>query len=631
MKKSTLLSKHSLSILLLTVALCFSNANLAAANSINFTTKIAEDATPEVLAKIQAIKGDLPTEIVFEKGTYHFYPDKAQEFFTFISNHNDNLTRTAFPLIAKKNVTINGQGSTFIFHGKMIPFLIEKSENIKITNLAIDWAMTFHSECKVIARDTINKTFDLQISEEYPYVIRNGQIYFEKEWYEHNLGQTILYDPARNAVAYDTESYTNITTLTKTKVLNNIDKIKYKYTVDARAPEMNLFLSEDKTVFKQLSPGIVRVYNHTKKMPQVGLILTTKGVQSANRLSPAFRILETKEFNALNVDVHHAGGMGLIAENSTNLTLDNFNVTPSNGRMVSTTADATHFVGCRGKVILKNCTFKNQLDDACNVHGTYLVVEDIIDENTLGIRIGHFQQENFKFGFENDTVGIVNLNKSFFAHDKLTIKSLELINGRYQKITFNEKLPANLKVGDYLENLSAYPELYVQNCIISGNRARGLLISTPCKTVIENNFFSTQMEAILVPVESGFWFESGSALNLTIRNNIFQDSSFGGQDKGVIRFETDDENHNIAFKNIEITNNKINHFDNMILEISNVENLLFKGNTITNSGTFPKLFPTNPVIKVRASKQINFEKNTYKGDAKIMIEEDTLSPKLKFK
>ena len=55
-----------------------------------------------------------------------------------------------------------------------------------------------------------------------------------------------------------------------------------------------------------------------------------------------------------------------------------------------------------------------------------------------------------------------------------------------------------------------------------------MLISTPKKTVVKNNYFSTEMEAILLPVESSSWFESGNAANVTIEDNTFQDCTIGG-------------------------------------------------------------------------------------------------------
>jgi len=605
--------------------------NSNSSEHIHFTSEISEDASPAVLARVLSAHEKPISKISFEKGTYHFYPDKAYEVYSNISNHDDVVIYTAFPLQGFKNLTIDGQGSTFIFHGRMVPFLIENSENITVENVSIDWEVPFHSEGVIVANDQEKGTFDWKFTDDYPYEIRNKQLIFIKPYYEHTVGQTILFDPERKAIMFNTEVYTNVTTISKTALQNNVDKIEYKYKSDPRSKLHKSWGVENKTWAEQLEPGIVRIHGHTKKLPPVGMVLTSKGHQSVNRLAPAFRITYADGFTAQNVNVYHAGGMGMIVENSSDLLLDNFNVMASKDRMVSTTADATHFIGCRGKVTLRNCTLNNMLDDGLNLHGVYQEIVDIQGDHKLGVRMGHSQQQGFTIGKANDTLGVLRLSDSFFPYDKLTIKSVQKINGRYQIITINEKLPEIIKVGDLVENLDAYPELVVENCNIGHNRARGLLISNPKKTVIQNNTFSTEMEPILIPVESGHWFEAGNAANVTIKNNVFQDGQHSGFNRGLIRFVTDDDNENIAFTNIEIIDNTFNQFDNLILEIANTDGLLFKGNTITNSGSFPMLHPQNPAIKVKSSKNLNFQKNKYQGRAKEFLKTGENMPKLKFR
>ena len=598
--------------------------------SVIFKTDIADDATPAVLERILKADEQPVSEIKFEKGTYHFYPDKGFEHLCYISNHEDVLARTAFPLFDFENIVIDGQGSTFIFHGRMIPFIIEGGANITLQNFSIDWEIPFHSEGLVVGNDPKNKTIDLKYGDVDSYEIRNGELYFVKEYYEHTIGQNILFDPERRAIAYRAHDY-GVSTTARVKVQHNIDKIKYKYEGDHQTIGQIQPGREGKMNAREIEPGVVRIQNQGKNVPPVGTILVSKGEKGLNRVSPAIRVTGVIGFNANNVTVHHANGMAIIAENSENLILDGFNVKPSGKRMLSTTADATHFVGCRGQVVLKNCTLTNQMDDAMNVHGTYQKVMDILGNKTIGIHVGHFEQQMFVIGRPNDKVGVVRLSDSFEPYAHLSIKSIQIINGRYQKITFNENLPPNIQSGDLIENLDAYPEVTVQNCTISRNRARGLLISTPRKTLVENNFFHTQMEAILVPVESSSWFESGSGSNLTIRNNVFQDCNHGGLNRGVIRFHTDEGNDKIAFKSIEITNNKFNQFDNYILEIANTDGLLFQGNSITNSGTFPQLHPDSPVVTIQASKNIDFRKNSYTGRATKMMETDDSLKGLKFR
>ena len=120
-------------------------------------------------------------------------------------------------------------------------------------------------------------------------------------------------------------------------------------------------------------------------------------------------------------------------------------------------------------------------------------------------------------------------------------------------------------------------------------------------------------------------------MDLTIRNNTFNDCQISGFNRGIIRFETDDESHHIAFKNIEISKNTFNQFDNLIVEINNTENLKFEGNTINNTGNYPLLYPTNPAFTINSSKNIFFEKNKYNGKAKEIIKSDAPAGSFKFK
>lgn len=73
----------------------------------------------------------------------------------------------------------------------------------------------------------------------------------------------------------------------KVNVSRNLDKIQYKYPTDNLEPDKRIIGRESSVIFKELEPGIVRVYNHKKKLPEVGKIIVSKGEQQYNRLAPA--------------------------------------------------------------------------------------------------------------------------------------------------------------------------------------------------------------------------------------------------------------------------------------------------------------------------------------------------------
>ncbi len=583
---------------------------------IIINTEVADDATMAVLQAIEKVNAGEADEIYFEKGTYNFYPDKAIEKYTHSSNHGDYMSRIAFYIDGADGLSIDGNGSDFVFHNRIYPFFVTNSENVDLKNFSINSAERFSSEPLVVANDEENRTFDIKIPEGEQYEIRDGILYFVKPDYEYTIGQSILYDPLRESIAFNTERYTPISGYAR---LPKPASFEFKYQMDKNDTYQKIRGKEYRLGIQDLGDGIIRISNHKKALPPVGMLLSCKGEQGYNRLAPAVKFENTKNLNAENVIVYHASGMGFLGENCEDVVLDGCKVIPSKGYMVSTTADATHFVGCRGKLVLKDCTFRNQLDDATNIHGAYQPIVDIVDSNTIGVRMGHFQQQGFVQARVGDSIGFVRILDSFHAYDTRVVTDIKYINGRYNLITFDKPLPSNLKVGDLTENLSAYPTVEITGCYVGGNRARGLLISTHKGTLIENNTFSTEMEAILMPVESGHWYESGNAANVIIRNNVFEDCSFGGINRGVINFKTDDDVSNIAFTNITVEDNEFKHFDNLIVEAKNVDGFVFRNNTITNSGTFPQLYPKNPVMTFEHCKNVNLDNNTYEGKATTMV------------
>ena len=53
-------------------------------------------------------------------------------------------------------------------------------------------------------------------------------------------------------------------------------------------------------------------------------------------------------------------------------------------------------------------------------------------------------------------------------------------------------------MGDALENLTWSPDVEIKNTFFGSCRARGLLVTTPGKVVIENNIFESSGSAILI-------------------------------------------------------------------------------------------------------------------------------------
>ncbi|GGK33796.1 alpha-1,3-galactosidase A [Yeosuana aromativorans] len=568
-----------------------------------------KDATLSVLTMLQDAAKHKNSKVIIEKGTYNFYPEKAYEQYCFVTNHDNGMRRIAFNIKNFDGLTIDAQGSTFIFHGVMMPFNIENSKNIDISGLNIDWFLPLHSEGLIEANDTTNHSFDLRLADNMPYTIRNEQLIFIKEGFEHDLNQAILFDPERKAVSYNTSKYTPLKMIDHI-VIRNKDKFDYHNYIDFRRPEYETQDLEYAIKAKELEPGLVRISGLKGMPPPIGMVLVCKGQFGKARIANAFHINESSNVKLHDLNIYYAGGMGVIGERSQDITLDHVNILPNPEKklMVSITADAAHFAGCKGKVVIDYCNFRNQLDDGLNVHGAFVIVEDILGPDKVGVRIGHFQQAGFQFAEKGDRVGIIDVDKSPEVAFQTTVNSLNKLNQDYYIITFDENITEKLNKGFILENLDWYPEVTITNSQFADNRARGLLLKSPKKTIIKNNYFSNMMQALII---SGgintWWYESGGAQDLLIEGNTFGDCSYDGRKRPVISIGGDEDYKGRQLGKIIIKNNTFNNFNPSILKAGGVNRLEFINNTINNSKTFPPTDFDAYVIDVKQVDTLNIK------------------------
>lgn len=563
----------------------------------------SKDATPIVVKALKRCKEEGISKLIFPKGTYHFYPTFAPERYCEITNNDNGLKRTSFPLIDFHNFEIDGNGSDFIYHGKMIPFIIEESSNVKITNLSVDWEVPFALEGLVVANNLKDKTFDIEVKS--PYEVKFGHLYLKLErpdtpyerkygkrfafWEHYNLevGQNIFWDPKTMAPLYNTKLY--------------------------NMPEKGIFAEE-------LKKGLIRITTKMQKIPPLGSVMVSKGEYLQNRTSPAFRVFKSKDLEFKNVNVYHAGAMGLIAERSEDITLDSFNVVlrKGSGRMVTTTADATHFCNVKGTVTIKNSTFENMLDDATNIHGTYVRVNKIIDDYTLAVETYHPHQNGYLFGEAGDKVQIIDQKNLQPTTESMILKRVERVNEKISYITFDKPITNKVEVFDGVENISWHASAVLENNIVRNNRARSFLISTPRKVVVRNNHLSSQMASFRLTGDLGLWNESGPNEGLLIENNVIENAVYGGNGPQSIFLidpqYVDKKNfEGIYSRNIIIRNNIIKTFDSSIMLAMSVDGLVFENNQIIRTNKYKPIFPKVTNLRIVNCNNVVIKGNTYKS------------------
>lgn len=533
----------------------------------------------------------------FEEGTYKFYPENAFERYTKVSNNDNGSKKIVFAFINQNEIQVNGCYTNFLFHGNLIPFVIEDSKNITISGINIDYDKPFTFEGLVKANNDEEKWFDLLVSKENEYVIDSGVLYFKGYDWKLPLGENIVFNPETKRPYY----YTS----------------KYSHNYHAQSLKA-----------QEIEPGTVRFYETTAKhVPPIGSIWVDKGPHGQNRLIPGFRLYNSVNVNIQDVNVYAAGAMALISEKCVDVALDNFNVLlPKNSsRMISASADATHFINCKGEVKLENCVFQNMLDDATNVHGTYMVVTDILNNNTVKIEFKHYQQEGFDFANVGDSVRFINRN-TLLPEFVTTVKSIKHNSELEYELTLNDDIDKNVDLNSAVENISWMASFVMKNCTVKQNRARSILVSTSKDVLVDNNYFSSMMAGIRICGDANYWFESGPVSNIVITNNTFEDLGIGGhKPQAILQIDPvinkEFRKSGYYHKNILFENNTIKTFDPHVIYALSVDGLIIRKNKIIQTNSYDEIFDDLCQFDIQNSTNVLIEDNAYTGDndAKISI------------
>ena len=141
------------------------------------------DNAPAIQKAIAAAKAASETaegQVVldFPFGEYHIYPDKASVRELYIANTAGSDSRykmktVGFLLEDMENVTIRGNGSLFMFHGKMTTFAAIRCRNIRFEDFAFDFYVP--TVVDVTVESMSGNSITVHIPECYDYEVKQGK------------------------------------------------------------------------------------------------------------------------------------------------------------------------------------------------------------------------------------------------------------------------------------------------------------------------------------------------------------------------------------------------------------------------------------------------------------------------
>lgn len=524
-------------------------------------------------ALLEAKDGD--SYIYLEKGEYHVYPDKAFEKYYCVSNNDPGLKRIIFPIIDMDNLIIDGGDSLLVLHGRMTSFAIFNSTNISIKNFRIKQERPYFTQATII--DSAPGYVELEVDRDiYPYTIEKGLFTaIGENWTSNEITNYLEYNRQTACVEYDRDDhYVEAQGLTAVKT--GVSRFKL-YT---RSQEIHM-------------PGNIMILDHEK------------------RNAPTIFIDNSRSINISGISVYSSSAMALIAQLSGDIRVEGFNVVPvpDTDFMISANADATHFVNCFGQIRLVDCVFKGQLDDALNVHGIYSTVKDILPEGQVLLELNHEQQGGICYLRKGDSIEFASTRDlQPKAYGK--VFDSKLLGHFYilVKVQMESGTPSK---GMVVENVTTVPDLHVSNCSVGHNRARGFLISTRGKVLVEKCRLSPGGAGILIAGDANYWFESGRVQDVQIRDNLFincrRNRNWG---KAVIAVEPvvlESPEKTYYHQNIKVTNNQFVLIDRAVLYASDTRDLVLKDNSYVLSKDFPLRTIEDEAVSLKHCYNVDFE------------------------
>lgn len=541
------------------------------------SSKNASPVLQKALAKIKAeYKEGEKVILRFPEGRYEFHEKGAAVREYYISNHDQtNPKKVGIALEDMKNLTLDGQGSEFVFHGRMLPVSLLRSENCLLKNFSIDFENPHIAQVKIVENDP-----------------QDGIVFEPAPWVDYRIAKDSIFEAYGEGwtmrhswgIAFDGD--------TKHLVYN---------TSDIGCPTKGASEVAPRRIH---APG----WKDARLVP--GTVVAMRGWGR-----PTHGIFLSHDVNTTieNVKVHYAEGMGLLAQLCENITLEKFGVClkgDADPRYFTTQADATHFSGCKGKIVSCNGLYEGMMDDAINVHGTYLKVVKRVDDRTLVGRYMHGQSWGFEWGCPGDEVQFIRSNTMELVGKQNKIISIrpydkeQTEGAREFLITFQEPVDQviNEQSGFGIENLTWTPEVLFSGNVIRNNRARGSLFSTPRKTIVENNLFDhTSGAAILLCGDCNGWFETGACRHVIIRKNRFVNAltnlfQFTNAVISIYPEIPDLKGQQQYFHGgpeggIVIEDNEFETFDAPILYAKSVDGLVFRNNTIKLNTEYKPFHP----------------------------------------
>ena len=350
-----------------------------------------KDSAPAVRAALRHAKSlHRPVRVVFPRGTYQLYPERAEQRELYVSNtvgaDQDHRDKKIGVLVEDmRDVVVDGRGSRLEYHGLQTAFAAIRSHHVTFTGFAFDYRAPKVVDATVSAAGVSDGHAYriLTVPADSPYrVTGNGVTWLGEKspvtgkpyWSgDDALEYTQIHDPAQH-----------------------------------RSWRGDNPLFDDVAAVADLGGHRIRLTYTTSRAPaDEGLVYQ---MRQTTREQPGALIWESSDVAVRNVDAHQLQTFGLVGQFSQDISIDrvNFAPDPASGHSTAAFADFVQMSGVKGTVSITNSVFDGPHDDPINIHGTYLEVTAEPSPTSLVVSYEHPETAGFPQFHAGDRVQLVD-------------------------------------------------------------------------------------------------------------------------------------------------------------------------------------------------------------------------------
>ncbi len=403
----------------------------------------------------------------------------------------------------KSNITIDGNGSTVIIHGICTPFVFDGCENITLKNISFDYARPTMSEFDILSRGDDGR-YLIHVHEDCLFDIVGSDIVWHGEVGSDGkyLWEVNYRDPMCLSTFKDLRTEW-------VQMLDGEERLPFPCI-----PEIEEIERIDR------STVLVSLKNKHAFFP-IGSTVQTRHVVR-DQIGGCFERCKNVCFCDSSIYAMH--GFGILAQFCENVSYDNLRVVPRRGRSIASNADFFHFSGCKGDLRITGCKLEGGHDDFINIHGTYLKVVEIC-ENEITARFMNSQSRGFKAFDVGDEIAFVS-TQTLIPYCTHRVAECEMLDD----VTFRLKLDRRAEgaKGDCIENVTWTPSVLIQGNKFGPSMGRGVLCITRKRAVIRDNvFYKTGGGVLCIEDDCNFWFESGCVGEIEFADNKIIGCAYG--------------------------------------------------------------------------------------------------------